>query len=222
MKNVSRKVALSFLAVSALQSSVTINQPVKVRAHELVQNQSMEILNIEDLNQFFGDVIDGSKEITKLIEGDSITFIIPEKDYGITNRCASCFDTTITQVSSATYREKHLSTLVTSSVWSTASNAVRPTITASTNANMSVSFRGSNGTGTVSVTATAGFGVSQTWTAQPNVPGNRVSLGIFGTTVTIARQRIRFYARATGRFSHSEYRNSVTINTPYVGRWYRR
>lgn len=112
-----------------------------------------------------------------------------------------------TTMSTKTYTNKLLKTLKTSSVWSTASNSVRPTI--------SISL--SNGTNNFNVSQSVSLSTSESYTAKPKARGYRVSIGLYAKKVVAKRVRISAYSNGSGKFSHYIYANPTTISGVYVG-----
>lgn len=165
------------------------------------------------------------EEVTPLSEVTDETFEFeelegPDRPIGPQTRSASGYTyKNHTVLSTNHYANKLLKTLKTSNVWNTASNSLRPTISLTVSKTNSVSVSLSNGTGNFTFSQNVSMTSSQSYSAQPNMKGNKVSIGLYASKITSQRVRVSAYSNGSGKFSHYVYSNPTTVSGVYVGHY---
>ena len=192
-------IPMVLIPIKLTNASSLIEDDYRLLSEELQASDFEQISVLQELDDFI------------IMQLESTT----AKDF--TPKCASCFTTKTTELSSTTYRQRELVRLGTSSVWSTATNSLRPEISIEVKKSYSISVSLNNGSETVSIGTSLSLDKAQIYTAYPSARGYKVGIGIYGNTVKCAKVRIDYYANATGKFSHSETYSVLSVTGPYVG-----
>lgn len=177
----------------------------------------------QNLSGDFTEVLfdDYGNEIVPVSEINKFETEVGEEDFigpSIGTRSATGYTYKDQKVlSTKTYTNKLLKTLKTSSVWSTASNSSRPSISVTVSRSNSFSLSLSNGSKSFNISSTIDVTDAETYTAKPKAKGYRVSLGIYAKKVVAKRVRMSAYSNGSGKFSHYIYTNPTTFSGGYVG-----
>lgn len=190
--------SLVFISPNSLASDNMIEDFVASN-YIVVDDDQNEIVPISEVND---EVIEFSDELGESPQTRSAT------GYTYKNH---------TVLSTKTYTNKHLKTLKTSSVWSTAKNSIRPTISMTVSRTNSFNISLSNGTNNFSLSQSVSLSSSESYSAKPKEKGYRVSIGLYARNVVAKRVRISAYSNGTGKFSHYIYTNPTTFSGIYVG-----